>query len=139
MAAETNRDDSRLADLHDVYDILQKDAKEMATDLLNGITMWRSASVVCFSLAALALVVGLVIAIYVGFYSPSILAEKIGKVGPVLKVNIPGGPKVTVIVATALLFVVSALSAGAGAFYMRRYFFLRKKYSDLRATLQKLG
>jgi hypothetical protein len=138
MVEKTDQDSQRLADLKDVYDVLQKDAKEMAVDLLDGVTMWRSASLVCFSLAALALAVGVVVSVYVGFSAPTIFYAKLGG-GSQTNGVIEGGPKLGVIAITIFLFSVSALSAGAGAFYLRKFHFLQGKYSDLKATLQKLG
>jgi uncharacterized membrane protein len=131
---EGETDEVKLTDLKHVYDILEKDAKEMSIDLLNGVSMWRSASIICFILAALAAVVGIVVVTYFGVNQT------------IIKVNVDTHTKYTfeefkleVILIGSFLFGLAAIAFLAGTHYHRRFGELRRKYSELRATLEKLS
>jgi hypothetical protein len=133
MGEKVETGDGRLSDLQGVYDILQRDAKDMANDLLSGVSMWRSASIICFMLASFAVACGVLVVVYVGLNQE------------VIAVNVQTHTKFAyeqfkegVLLVAAFLYGVGASAVAAGIHYLRRYSVLRSKYSDLQAMLEKL-
>jgi hypothetical protein len=132
MAAKES--EGELTDLKEVYEILQRDSKEMVNDLLSGVSMWRSASVICFILAFLGAVAGLAVVTYVGLVSQTAIGENISTGA---RYVFEGGPKIEVILIASCLFGVATVAAMAGVYYLRKYFALRKKYFHLQSILKK--
>jgi hypothetical protein len=124
--ANTDTEVNRLTDLTQVYSVLQKDAKQMSQDLIEGVSMWKSAAIISILLASLAGAVGAVFLAYFGVNQA------------VIAVNVAAKTKYSyeefrfeALLIVTFLFAVAAVAGVAGVRYYGRFSELRKKYSDL--------
>ena len=106
--------DEDAKELAEVYDVLKHDAKLLVKDLTDGVSMWRSTSVMLFYLAILGFFLAWITAY------PQVLVSTYQVVGVVASL------------------VLGIACAGFSVYVMTRYRSLRRKYSRLFEASQKL-
>ena len=125
-------DEPEIAELGEVYGMLKRDAKEMLYDLLDGVTLWRSTARILFGIATIAFVLGLLFlwgasrAIHLTIAAPGYLNELTSFFNDLALIG-------------AFMLVLGAVTALAGIRYRRKYSYLRKRYSGLYETAEKLN
>ncbi len=132
VMAEKPIDVSEIAELSEVYGMLKRDAKDMLYDLLDGVTLWRSTARILFGIAIIAFILGLLFlwgasrAIHLIIAAPGFLNELTSFFTDLALIGV-------------FMLGLGAVTTLAGVHYRRKYYSLRKKYSELYETAKKLS
>jgi hypothetical protein len=132
VMAEKPTDAPEIAELSEVYGMLKRDAKDMLHDLLDGVTLWRSTARILFGIAVIAFILGLLFlwsatrAIHLVVAAPGFLNELTSFFNDLSLIGV-------------FMLGLGAVTTLAGAHYRRKYYSLRRKYSELFETAKKLG
>lgn len=125
-------DEPQITELSEVYEMLKRDAKGMLHDLLGGVSLWRSTSRILLGFSSVALILGLLFlwgasrAIHLTIAAPGFLNELDSFFNDLLLIGI-------------FMLALGIVTFLSGVFYNRKYFRLRKKYSDLYVEAKKLN
>jgi hypothetical protein len=121
---EQDVDEKKFEELAEVYGLLKKDAKDMLQDLLQGVSLWRSASRLLFGFALLSF------ALVPLFVWGSATTE-----GSSIGFGLSTGLGLIAI----FMFALGSVTSLTGLRYRAKYFKLKKKYSELYEAAKKLS
>jgi hypothetical protein len=121
--AEKPVDEPDIAELSEVYQMLKRDAKDMLSDLLSGVTLWRSTARILFGIAITAFILGPLFIL-----GPHFIAGL-----PSIGIHFAG------IASGIFMLGLGVIATLSGVEYMRKYYSLRKKYSELYETAKKIS
>ncbi|MDA4124807.1 MAG: hypothetical protein OK438_05075 [Thaumarchaeota archaeon] len=119
---EQSVDEEKFEDLAEVYGVLKRDVKDMLLDLLEGVSLWKSASRMSFGFALVAF------ALVPLFVWGSLTTREVGFTLSTGLGLIAG-----------FMLGVGALTSLTGVRYRTKYSGLRKKYSELYESAKKLS
>jgi hypothetical protein len=132
VMAEKPVDEPEIAELSEVYGMLKRDAKDLLYDLLDGVTLWRSTARILFGVAIIAFILGLLFlwgasrAVHLIITAPGFLIELTSFFNDLALIGV-------------FMLGLAAVTTLAGVRYRRKYFSLRKKYSELYETAKRLN